>query len=76
MMKPSNNRLAELREDRGVSRRDLAVALDVTEESIRRMERPGELIPAKYIGTLVRHLDCTADHLLGLDRQPSTGAAA
>lgn len=69
MVKESENRVAELMKERGVSLRDLAVELDVTEDTARRLEKR---IPTKYLAALVAFFDCTSDHLLGLDRQPTS----
>jgi transcriptional regulator with XRE-family HTH domain len=72
------NRVKELLEGSGKSRLDLALALGVSEDTARRLEKPGELIPSKYIGPLVEFFNVTSDHLLGLDRIPAgtTGGAS
>jgi DNA-binding Xre family transcriptional regulator len=76
MVNPPKNRLAELMATKEVSRRDLAVDLDVTEDTIRRFEENrGGPIPSKYIPTLTRRLETETDHLMGWDRT-ETGAAA
>ncbi len=73
VMEAPKNRVAELMASKGVNHRDLAVELDVTEHTSRRLEKS---IPAKYIPALVAYFDCSSDHLLGLDREPATGKAA
>ncbi|HYJ21070.1 MAG TPA: helix-turn-helix transcriptional regulator [Solirubrobacterales bacterium] len=76
-MSKSENRLRVLREGAGLERRDLAVALDVTEDTIRRLENPATEIPSKYIPTLAGLVEATERHLMGWDRQPlETGKAA
>jgi len=76
MIEPSNNRLRELREDTGLSRRDLAIALDVTEETIRRFEdNRGGPIPSRYIPTLVGLLKTETDYLMGWGRDDTRAAA-
>ncbi|HET7455408.1 MAG TPA: helix-turn-helix transcriptional regulator [Solirubrobacterales bacterium] len=70
----SINRVKELLESSGKSRLDLALALGVSEDTARRLERPGELIPSKYIGPMVAFFDVTADHLLGLDQEAGVTA--
>lgn len=73
-----DNRLAELMDAQGIAARDLAVRLDVTEDTIRRLRRPAAALPSKYLPTLVDLLGVTSDHLLGLDREssPTTGVGA
>jgi transcriptional regulator with XRE-family HTH domain len=72
-----DNRLAELMEARGVSRRDLAVALDVTEDTIRRFkENRGGPIPSKYIPTLVVELETEPSYLMGWDREAAESGKA
>lgn len=69
MLKPPTNRLAEIRSETGKSRRDLAVLLDVTEDTIRRFEENrGGPIPSKYIPTLAAELGVQAEYLMGWDR--------
>jgi transcriptional regulator with XRE-family HTH domain len=78
------NRLRQLREEAGLTRRDLAVAIDRTEETIRRFEENrGGPIPSEHIPTLSdllsRELNraVTGDHLMGWDRIPAgTGEVA
>jgi DNA-binding XRE family transcriptional regulator len=71
------NRLRALREEADLPRRDVAVELDVTEETIRRFEENrGGPIPSRYIPTLTafltralgRHIG--GDHLMGWDHDP------
>jgi transcriptional regulator with XRE-family HTH domain len=76
MIETPPNRLEELRKAAGLERRDLAVALDVTEDTVRRLEKPEELIPSKYIAPLMQLLGVTSDRLLGLDCVPAAGKAA
>jgi len=71
------NRIRELLEAGDKSRLDLALALGVSEDTVRRLEKPEELIPSKYIAPLTEFFSVSADHLLGLDRIPAgTGEAA
>lgn len=72
MVEEPENRFAELLKEKGASLRDVAVELDVTEHTARRLH---EGIPAKYIPALVSFFDCTSDHLLGLDRDDTKAAA-
>lgn len=65
---PEGNRLKKLREGKGFSRRDLAVALDLTEAGVQRLEDPSTDIPVKHVRKLAPLLGVTGDHLNGLDR--------
>jgi plasmid maintenance system antidote protein VapI len=71
-----DNRLAELMDAQGIAARDLAVRLDVTEDTIKRLRRPSAALPSKYLPTLVDLLGATSDQLLGLDREPVTTEVA
>lgn len=75
MIDPPNNRLAKAMKDKGVSRLDLAVALGVTEHTIRRLEKPSELIPTKHALTLAAELGVEPGYLMGWDRSDSKAAA-
>lgn len=71
------NRLAQIREEAGMSRPALADHLGIGETQVKRMENGSVLIASKHIGPLTRLFDVTSDYLLGLDRQPlETGKAA
>lgn len=76
MIDPVKNRLAELMQRQGLGRRDLAVELDVSEDTIRRMQVPDNDIPSKYLPTLAHLLEATTDELIGLDRERATQKAA
>jgi len=65
------NRLTELRETAGLSPAALADLVGVAETQVRRWERGDVLIPTKYLAPITARLDVTADHLLGLDREPT-----
>lgn len=64
------NRLRELREDHNppLELYDLAGHLRVSTDTIRNWERPGSLIPAKYLRPLAELFECSLEHLLGWDR--------
>jgi plasmid maintenance system antidote protein VapI len=76
MIENPPNRLKELLDGSTLVRRDLAVALDVTEDRIRQLEKPETLIPAKYAPTLGKLFGVEPAHVMGWDRQPSGKAAA
>jgi DNA-binding XRE family transcriptional regulator len=75
-MSKSENRLKALREEAELERRDLAVALDVTEDTIRRLENPATEIPSKYIPTLAALVEATERHLMGWDHSDSPAQEA
>ncbi len=76
MIKRPDNRLAEVMREKSISRRDIAVALDVSEDTVRRLEKPDTAISSKYLPALAPLLGVTTDYLLGLDRQPVGTAEA
>lgn len=69
MIETPLNRLKELREAKGLARRDLAVAIDVTEDRVRQLEKPETLIPSQHAPTLAKVLDAEPAHLMGWDRK-------
>lgn len=66
--------LMELRAARGVSRADLAAALDVPYTTLRNYENgqrePGHL----FLVRVARYFDVTVDYLLGVETAPKTAA--
>lgn len=71
----STNHLTELRELRGISRPGLADRLGVSENTVRRWEREGELVPVKHLVPLAEILGVTTDELLGREQEPAPAAA-
>lgn len=71
----ARNRLRELREAVGMSRAGLADQVGVGEHQVRRWEAGEVPIPTKHLLVLTGLLAATADHLLGLDHQPTEAAA-
>jgi transcriptional regulator with XRE-family HTH domain len=76
MIETPPNRLKELRQAKGLSRRDLAVGIDVTEDRIRQLEKPEAGIPTQHAPTLAAILGVDPAHLMGWDRLPVAGGAA
>jgi transcriptional regulator with XRE-family HTH domain len=66
------NRLTELREVADLSPAGLADLVGVGETQVRRWESGDALIPTKHLPVITKRLNVTADHLLGLDREPAT----
>ena len=76
MSDPQGHRLREIREAQGLSRRDLAVALDLTEDAVGRLEREAARpIPSKHIPALTQLLRVETDYLMGWDRIPAKAGA-
>jgi len=77
MLQPTPpNRLAKLRGEAGIAQAEIAVACGVHQGTVYRWERNEiDAIPSKYIPTLTALLDCSADELMGWDREPEELAA-
>lgn len=76
MIKTPPNRLKELLDGSELSRRDIAVAIDVTEDRVRQLEKPETVIPSKYAPTLAKLFKVEPAHLMGWDRQSPDGQKA
>jgi transcriptional regulator with XRE-family HTH domain len=70
------NRLTDLREEAEMSPAALADLVGVGETQVRRWEKGDALIPTKHLAVITARFDVSADHLLGLDREPATTAKA
>lgn len=64
------DRLREVREARHLSQRELAALCGFGENQIHRYENGGNL-NADTLAVLAKHLDVTADYLLGLTDEPT-----
>ncbi len=61
------NRIAQLREEKGLSQQELADAIGVNQSTVHRYET-GEYIPRLRIAMrMIVVLDCTMDDILGRD---------
>jgi len=76
MVEAPPNRLKELAEAKGVSRRELAAAIDVTEDRVRQLEKPETVIPSQHAPTLARLVGAEPAYLMGWDREPATAGEA
>ena len=65
-------RLKELRIEKGLTQKELAVAVNTTDDSIFSWEKGRSQPPIETIRSLCRVLDSSADYLLGLEDE--TGA--
>ena len=70
------NRLRELREAADLSKVELALKLEVSEDTVTRLEDPATVIPSKYIPALAHLLQTTAEYLMGWDRSPALAEKA
>lgn len=66
------NRIEEVREDRGVSRRELAEKLGVTPQTIGRLEKGEMQLTATYLNQIAEALECSPGDLL-VSGAPITG---
>ena len=60
------SRIQHLRESRGLTQANLAVALEVKRETINQWESGTRQIKAEHIAKLATHLGVTADYILGI----------
>ncbi len=75
MVETPPNRLKELLDASDLSRRDVAVAIDVTEDRVRQLENPETNIPSKYAPTLGHLFGVEPAHVMGWDRDDTRAAA-
>ncbi len=61
-------RLAKARKAKGMSQRDLAAAIGLSQQLILDWEKQRKRIPSDHLITLCLTLEVSADWLLGLDR--------
>jgi len=61
------NRLRELREERDLTRREIAIRLDVAESTVERWENAKRRIPDERKLELAELLDVTPAELMGWD---------
>ena len=60
--------LRELREDRDLSQTDVADLLNTTQQVYSRYENGINTLPIKYLITLCKYYNVSADYVLGLKR--------
>ena len=63
-------RLYELRQNRGLSQRDVADTLGITQQSYAAWERRPIALKPEQLAALVQILGCSVDDLLGLTPKP------
>lgn len=61
------NRLKELREDKGLSTRELAKALKVSDRAVQRWEKEERVPNANAVIIIAQYFGVSADYLLGLE---------
>lgn len=60
-------RLKELREEKGLSARQLAKALKVSDRAVQRWEKEEHIPNADAVILIARYFEVTSDYLLGLE---------
>jgi transcriptional regulator with XRE-family HTH domain len=64
------NRLREIREARGLTQRELANLCEINEYQVSRYENGKSDPSTTYLELMARHLDVSADYLIGLSDYP------
>lgn len=64
------DRLRELREDRGLTQKEIAAVLGTTQQVYSRYEKGENEMPVRHVITLCRYYEVSADYLLGLRKRP------
>ena len=66
-MKRYPERLRELREDRDLLQRDIAVIIGTTQQVYSRYENGQNEMPIRHLITLAQFYGVTSDYILGID---------
>lgn len=67
MVKEFQNRLKELRTEKGVSQKDLGVAIGATYSAVSYWEKGINEPKISHVIALCKYFDVSADYLLGLE---------
>ena len=59
-------KLREARKKKGLTQKDIAAALDVSQSNVSNYEKGNYSLSSEQIIKLVKVLECSADYLLGL----------
>jgi transcriptional regulator with XRE-family HTH domain len=62
--------IESLRKERGLSRRDVALKLGVTEQTVFNAERKGQM-SVNLLNKLAELYGCATDHILGREQAPT-----
>ena len=62
-------RLRELREDRGLTQKEIAAVLGTTQQVYSRYEKGENEMPIRHVIALCRYYKVSADYLLGLKKR-------
>lgn len=65
-MRPVNEIIREIRQDRDLTQADIAAVLDVQQQYYSKYETGEYEFPVRHVITLARYYNVTADYLLGL----------
>ena len=63
------DRLRELREDRGLTQKEIAAVLGTTQQVYSRYEKGENEMPVRHVIALCRYYKVSADYLLGLKKR-------
>lgn len=63
------DRLRELREDRGLTQKEIAAVLGTTQQVYSRYEKGENEMPIRHVIALCRYYKVSADYLLGLKKR-------
>jgi transcriptional regulator with XRE-family HTH domain len=67
------NRIAELRQEAGVSQAEIAAEHGVKEVTVDRWEKEKTAVPDDHKRKLSARFGCSIEHLMGWDRQSPSG---
>ena len=62
-----SERLKELRQEKGLSQRELAKQTGYSQAAIARWEAGQQIPTIDTLETMCKYFDCTADYLIGLE---------
>lgn len=68
----NGNRLGELMEKEGVKRYEIAALCERDTTTVGRWITGEREIPVEFLRPLTQRFSCSAEHLLGWDREPAT----
>lgn len=63
------DRLRELREDRGLTQKEIAAVLGTTQQVYSRYEKGENEMPVRHVVALCRYYKVSADYILGLQNR-------
>ena len=70
LMKTYVDMIRELREDRDLSQKQLAIILGTTQQMYSRYENGENELPLRHLSALCKFYKVSADYILGIDINP------